>query len=168
MYRNENAEYFAALIVNGDERLELGKADAPTIQKRIFATLAANYDVKVDSWICYAGRTKDDLNRIIKSGGAKPKYAHEGENPDSPLYGMPAEMIARIQQIDDDAPSPFQGITMSRLMEAQASDEYKAWVHMAINPENRVGISDGVIDSLRQQWQDAFPDVAAHTPIWKD
>lgn len=163
---NINQPYFAAMITDSGERIELGKAVWPQIQERAFANLKA-IDEDISAAMIVIGITKESMNKMAGKG-SKPRYAHEGENPDSPLYGMPAEMIARIQQIDDDAPSPFEGITMSRLMEAQASDEYKAWVHMAINPENRVGISDGVIDSLRQQWQNAFPDVAAHTPIWKD
>lgn len=164
-HRNENTEYYGRLILDSGKVVELGRATPVILAQRIHATMVANQGLVIESFTFNANLNSNQLNKM---GGAKPKYAHEGENPDSPLYGMPAEMIARIQQIDDDAPSPFEGITMSRLMEAQASDEYKAWVHMAINPENRVGISDGVIDNLRQQWQDAFPDVAAHTPIWKD
>lgn len=168
-HRNEMADYHAAIIVNGTERLSLGHCDAPTLKNRIFATLAANPEVLVEDWVVYCSRTKDGLERCVKRGsGVQAKYAHEGLNPDSPLYGFDESVIKNMQVIDDDDPSPFEGVSMSRLMEANSSPEFEAYRTLACSPEKRVGIEMGVIEALREAWHEAYPDVAKHIPPWKE
>lgn len=161
-----NQNYFAALIFDSGERIELGCASMPVIYQRLMGNVKAT-QLDFSHATLVFGLTKTDLKAGSKVG-AKPKYAHEGENPDSPLYGMTEEMIARIQPASDDDPSPFEGISMTRLMEGQASQEYKAYLHFAINPENRVGVTEGVITAARDMWWAHYPDLAVHVPVWKD
>lgn len=163
--KNINQPYYAALMIHG-EQIELGRADVGILMNRVIANLRASGE-DISHCTIALGVTKAEMSKAIKGGG-RAQFAHEGENPESPLYGMTADMVAMIQPMTDETPSPFEGITMSRLITAQESDEYKAYLHMAISPENRVGINEGVIESLRQQWRNAYPDVAVHVPVWKD
>lgn len=168
-HRNEMADYHAAIIVNGTERLSLGHCDAPTLKTRLFATLAANPEVRIDDFTLYCSRTKDGLEKIIKrNGGVQAEYEHEGLNPDSPLYGLDKSVIESMVMIEDDTPSPFEGITMNRLMEANTSSEFEAYRLMACNPEKRVGVDSNHIAKLRMDWEAAYPDVAAFIPPWKE
>ena len=163
---NINKSFFAALIINGTERIELGKSLWPEITQRAFANIK-NFEGSIESANLIIGVTKDQLLRASKSG-VQAKYAHEGLNPDSPLYGFDESVIKNMQVIDDDDPSPFEGISMSRLMEANSSPEFEAYRTLACSPEKRVGIEMGVIEALREAWHEAYPDVAKHIPPWKE
>lgn len=167
--RNETSMYFAAMIVSNSERVNLGHCDPAQMNKRIFATLAANLDIQIDNFTIFASRTKEGLEQQIKrGGGVQAEYAHEGLNPDSPLYGLDESVIKNMIQIDDDTPSPFEGITMNRLMEANTSPEFEAYRTLACSPEKRVGVESGFIEALREAWHVAYPDVAKRIPPWKE
>lgn len=167
--RNENAMYHAAMIVGGTERVNLGHCDPAQINKRVFATLAANLDIQVDDFTIFASRTKEGLAKQIKNGGGvQAEYEHEGLDPSSPLYGLDKSVIDNMIQIEDDTPSPFEGITMNRLIEANTSPEFEAYRTLACSPEKRVGVESGFIEALREAWHEAYPDVAQHIPPWKE
>lgn len=166
MNHNINQLYFAAIILNGTERIELGKANWGVITARAFANLKS-FDGPVDSVNLILGVTKADLSRVAK-GGVQAEYAHEGLNPDSPLYGLDESVIKNMIQIEDDTPSPFEGITMNRLIEANSSPEFEAYRTLACSPEKRVGVESGFIEALREAWHEAYPDVAKHIPPWKE
>lgn len=166
MNHNINQLYFAALIINGTERIELGKSDWSTLITRAFANLKS-FDGPVDFANFAIGVTKEQLSRASKNS-VQAEYAHEGLNPDSPLYGLDESVIRNMQQIEDDTPSPFEGITMNRLMEANTSPEFEAYRTLACNPEKRVGVESGFIEALREAWHEAYPDVAKHIPPWKE
>lgn len=165
-HANINRMYFAALTVNGQKRIELGKALWPEITQRAFANLKTFPDEITDATITI-GITKDSLARASK-GGVQAEYAHAGLDPNSPLYGLDADVVASIQMIDDDTPSPFEGITMTRLMEAQQSPEYQSYMIFALHPDKRVGVDAGVISEAYHNWCFAYPDVSEHVPAWID
>lgn len=166
MNHNINQLYFAAIILNGTERIELGKANWGVITSRAFANLKA-FSGPVESFNIICGVTKADLSRVAK-GGVQAEYEHEGLNPDSPLFGLDKSVIDSMVTIEDDTPSPFEGITMDRLIEANTSSEFEAYRLMACNPDKRVGVDSDHIAKLRVDWETAYPDVARFIPPWKE
>ena len=166
MTHNINKLYFAALLVNGTERIELGKADWGTITSRAFANLKS-FDSNITHASLLIGESKADLTNASKSN-VQAEYAHEGLNPNSPLYGLDESVINSMQTIDEETPSPFEGITMNRLIVANTSPEFEAYRTFACNPDKRVGVESGLITAARDAWREAYPDVAVHIPPWKD
>lgn len=166
VYRNETSLYYAKAILNGVE-FDLGRTNAVDMQPRLMSKIKGNIHEELASLIFVMSPTKEGLNQAIKST-AKKEYEHEGLNPDSPLYGLDKDVIDSIVQIDDETPSPFAGVTMNRLMEAQASPEYKAYLIFALHPDKRVGVSGDDIKDCRIEWEQAYPDVATHCPKWVD
>lgn len=164
-HRNESATVFAALLINDNERIDLGKATALEMFQRAGATVKSRIDIKIEDCRLFYSTTKEGLNQLCKSG-VKKQYEHEGLNPNSPLYGLEKSVIDSIVQIDDETPSPFSGITMNQLMEAQASPEYKAYLLYALHPDKRVGVSHDDIKNTRIAWEQAYPVIAAHVPKW--
>lgn len=167
IYRNETNVVFAALILNDDERIDLGKTTAIEMFQRAAVTVKSRIDLSIETCRFFYASSKDGLNRLIKDGGAK-IYDHEGLNPNSQLYGLEKDVIDSIQMIDDETPSPFPGITMNQLMEAQASPEYKAYLIYALHPDKRVGVSHDDIKDARIAWEQAYPTIATYVPKWID
>lgn len=164
-HRNESKLVYGKLVINGDNEVDLGRATMIELNQRCGAVIKSRIDLDIESWHLFAAADKAMLNQMVK-GGIQKTYEHEGLNPDSPLYGLDKDVIDSIVQIDDETPSPFEGITMNRLMEAQASPEYKAYLIFALHPDKRVGVSGDDIKDCRIEWEQAYPDVALHCPKW--
>lgn len=165
--RNEMKLMYGKLVLNGSEVVELGRAAIPELSQRVTAVIKSRIDLDIESWNFYASADKVALAKMMK-GGVQAEYEHEGLNPDSPLYGLDKSVIESMVMIEDDTPSPFEGITMNRLMEANTSSEFEAYRLMACNPEKRVGVDSNHIAKLRMDWEAAYPDVAAFIPPWKE
>lgn len=165
--RNLMKSMYGKLVLNGSEIVDLGRAPIPELTQRVTATLKSRIDIEINSWNLCVSEDKTQLAKMMK-GGVQAEYEHEGLNPNSPLFGLDKDVIESMKVVDDDDPSPFEGITLGRLWEAQESHEYKTYRIFALHPEKRQGVEQGVIEAARVAWQEAYPDVAEHVPVWKD
>ena len=163
--KNINQPYYAALMIHG-EQIELGRADVGILMNRVIANLRASGE-DISHCTIALGVTKAEMSKAIKGGG-RAQFAHEGENPESPLYGMTADMVAMIQPMTDETPSPIEGVTMTRFLEAQESQEYKTYNAFAANPDNRIGVNPGDIVAAKESYYAAYPLIAPHFPKWID
>lgn len=165
-HRNESKLVYGKLVINGETEVDLGRTTMVEMSQRFNVTVKSRIDTDITQCVMLLADTKESLGQIKSTSGKT--YEHEGLNPDSPLYGLDKDVIDSIVQIDDETPSPFPGITMNRLMEAQASPEYKAYLIFALHPDKRVGVSGDDIKDCRIEWEQAYPDVATHCPKWVD
>lgn len=163
--KNINQPYYGSLVIHG-EQLDLGRADLGIILNRIIANLRASGEDILHCTIAL-GVTKAEMSKAVKGGG-RAQYAHEGENPESPLYGMTADMVAMIQPMTEETPSPVEGVTMTQFIEAQESQEYKTYNAFAANPDNRIGVSPGDIEAAKESYWAKYPLIAPRFPKWID
>lgn len=166
-HRNESKLVYGKLRLNGNEVVDLGRTTMLEMSQRTAAVIKSRVDLDITSAQTFYAESKDELAKMLK-GGVQAEYAHEGLNPDSPLYGLDAEAIALIRPLEDDTPSPYPDITMSRLAEATSSPEFIAYSLLATNPDKRVGVDPGVLSEAYHNWCFAYPDVSEHVPVWKD
>lgn len=60
----------------------------------------------------------------------------------------------------------FPGVTMQRVAEVMSDPLYDQWNELC-KPDNRIGIPQSHIDSIRDQYRTQFPDCFDHFPVWK-
>lgn len=157
MNRNIDASFHAVMQLNGESH-DLGHTTFDILMKRCYATLASNPGVKVETINLLAARTKSDLKRIVNQASTA--------CAEDPLAGFDPSVIAMIQQVDQNSPSPFPDITLGELLEAQSSPEFIAYSMLATQPDERVGVGADVIALARESWEEAYPEIAQHIPKW--
>lgn len=132
-HRNEIAKFHAAFIFNGESH-DLGAATFDQIMKRTYATLLANQDTKIESFSLLCARSAVKLKSLIAASASH-------SNPDGNLLSLlDPDALSGIETISDDTPSPFPDISLSRLIDARASPEFRAYEIFASQPDNRIGV----------------------------
>lgn len=66
---------------------------------------------------------------------------------------------------DPSTESPFPGVTVGRVNEAMASQEYAAYAEIC-DPIKRLGLTKFFIDGTRLAYEQCFPDCAPYFPKW--
>lgn len=169
MKRNELQMYYAVLIINGRHEISLGKADLASLANREFAQIRNfNLDGKVDSITVLKALTKDDLNKLKNRLPDDESNLHPDQVFVNEMEKQFPGFKSMIKPFDPDEDSPYKGITMGELVEAQESEEYKLYNHFASIPDNRVGIDSSHIDSAQTLWRLKYPRIAEHIPKWID
>lgn len=68
---------------------------------------------------------------------------------------------------DPKVESPFNGISVGRVCDVMALKEYEAYESIC-KPDQRIGLSNQEIDSIKKAYELAAPDCFDHFPKWID
>lgn len=90
--------------------------------------------------------------------------------PDSTTFDRAAlieNQLAAATIVDDNAESPFPGITVGRVAECMASPEYEAFAAIC-EPANRIGLTQDDLDRIAAPYIEKYFDCSHHFPKWID
>lgn len=88
--------------------------------------------------------------------------------PDSTVFDKASVMEQQLSAniiTDPDAESPFPGITMGRVSDVMMTPEYTAYEAIC-EPEKRMGLGQGDIDRITQEYHAIAKDCFPHFPKW--
>lgn len=133
----------------GSNRISLGRAGFATLFLRATGEL-------------HKHRVGDDV--VVQIEMSRNKL------PDSTTFDKASiieHSIAAQILTDQNAESPFPGITVGRVTEVMMSPEYAAYEAIC-DPIKRLGLTNFAIDGARLTYELCFPDCAPYFPKWID
>lgn len=144
---NPQSYMFGRLTIN-DSQIDLGHATVPVLFQRVLEQLTKH---------------KGEATQIDISFG-KTRVESFAEIDTRKLVQREFESLTQ-KATPAGETELFPGITVARAYEAESSPAGSAYKSIC-DPSKRVGVPTEVIDSIRDEYFEQFPDVAPHYPVW--